>query len=246
MKSTVWLGVLCYAAGSLLTLAEGAKDDVVAAAKKLAEAPCYSWKTTIDAGANAQFRPGPTEGKTIKGGATWVQVSMRDNTAEFVVQGGKAAVKTEDGWKAASELTADGGGGGGGGFNMGRMLARQAQNFKSPAVLAEEVAAKVKDLMKTEDIYSGELTEEGAKSLMTMGFGGRRGGGNGPNISGAKGTAKFWVKEGAITKVQTHVMGTRKNQNGDDVEIDRTTTTEISAVGSTKIDLADDAKKVLQ
>jgi hypothetical protein len=131
---------------------------------------------------------------------------------------------------------------GGGGFNPSRFMVMRLRNFKSPAVQAEEIAGNTKDLTKTGDVYAGDLTEEGAKNLMT--FGGRRGGqGQPPAISNAKGTVKFWIKDGVITKYQTKVTGSMKNRDGDDMDIDRTTTVEIKDVGTTKITVPDEAKK---
>ena len=72
-------------------------------------------------------------------------------------------------------------------------------------------------------------------------FGGR-GGGNGPEISGAKGSVKFWVKDGMLFKYEIKVQG-KVSFNGNDRDIDRTTTIEIKDIGSTKVEVPDDAKK---
>jgi hypothetical protein len=114
------------------------------------------------------------------------------------------------------------------------------QNYKVPAVEAEDIAGKTKDLTKAADAYAGDLTEEGAKSLMA--FGGRRGGGQAPAIRNAKGSVKFWIKDGVLTKYQIKVEGTMKNRDGDDMDIDRTTTVEIKDVGTTKVTVPDEAK----
>jgi hypothetical protein len=103
------------------------------------------------------------------------------------------------------------------------------------------LVTKVQDLKKDGDVYSGDLTEEGAKALLTMGF--RRPGGQGP--SNAKGSVKFWIKDGGLSKYETKVSGKRQNQNGDEIDIERTTTTEIKDVGSTKVEVPDEAKKKL-
>ena len=122
-------------------------------------------------------------------------------------------------------------------------MARRLQNLKAPAAQAEELAGKVRELKQDGDAYSGDLTEAGAKSLLT--FGGRRGGGDGPEISGAKGSVKFWVKDGMLTKYETKVKGSI-SFNGNDRDVDRTTTVAISNVGSTKIEVPEDAKKKAQ
>jgi hypothetical protein len=116
------------------------------------------------------------------------------------------------------------------------------QNFKTPAAQAEDLAAKAKDLKKSDDMYTGELTEEGVKELLT--FGPRPGGGNAPPPSNAKGSVKFWIKDGVLAKYEFKVQGT-VSFGGNDVDIDRTTTLEIKDVGSTKVDVPEEAKKKL-
>ena len=71
MKRNLLIGTIALLAGSLLAADSSPKDDVVAAAKKLADKGNYSWKTTMDLGPDSQFTPGPTEGKVEKGGLTW-------------------------------------------------------------------------------------------------------------------------------------------------------------------------------
>jgi hypothetical protein len=119
-------------------------------------------------------------------------------------------------------------------------MARRFQNFKGPAAQAEDLAGKVKELKKDGEAYSGELTEDGAKSQLT--FGGR--GGNGPEVSGAKGAVKFWVKDGVLSKCEIKVQG-KVSFNGNDRDVDRTTTIDIKDVGATKVEVPEEAKKKL-
>jgi hypothetical protein len=233
MKKNILFGALILVAGSLFAADSGPKDDVIAAAKKLA-GDNYSWTQTLDLGPNSQFTPGPTEGKSEKDGYTWLSSSFQDNTTIGVTKEKKVAVKTEDGWKTAEEI-----GDGGGGFNADAFMARRLQNLKAPAVEVQDLVSKTAELKKDGDVYSGELTQDGAKSLLTMGF--RRN--NNPPTE-AKGSVKFWLKDGAITKYQTKVSG-KVEYNGESRDIDRTTTIELKDVGKTKVEVPDDAKKKL-
>lgn len=241
MKRNLLCGALVLLAGSLLAADGNPKDEVMNAAKKLADAANYSWKTTMDLGPNAQFTPGPTEGKTEKDGLTWMSMTFRDNPSEAVKKGDKIAVKTDEGWESGADLT------GQGGFSPGTFMARRMQNVQLPAAEVEDILSKVKAVTKEGDVYSAELTPEGAGSLLTRGFRGRRGGGGGqgPTTSNAKGSAKFWVKDGMLTKIETKVSGKRPNRDGEEMEIERTTTTEISNVGTTQLNVPDEAKKKL-
>jgi hypothetical protein len=242
MKKNILLGTIAMLAGSLIAADSSPKEDVIAAAKKLADQSNYSWKSTLDLGANSQFTPGPTEGKTEKDGLTWLSVSFNDNTSEGVMKGTKVVVKTEEGWKTAEE--AGGGGGGGGGFNPGTFMARRMQSLKTPAAEVEDLVSKAKEIKKDGDAFSGDMTEEGAKALLTLGGFGRRGGQAPPPPTDAKGSMKFWIKDGSLTKYEFKVSGKREIQ-GEVRDIERTTKVEIKDVDTTKLTVPEEAKKKL-
>lgn len=236
MKKSILIGVVTLMAGTLLA-AEA--DDVKAAAKKLAEQSNYSWKTTVTVPEGSQFRPGPTEGKTEKDGVTWLSMSFGDNSMEAVLKGDKGAAKVEGEWRSLSEMAS-------GDQGPGTFMARRLQSYKTPAAEAEDLAGKAKELKKDGDAFSADLTEEGAQDLLR--FRGRRGGGgNGgpPPPKNAKGSVKFWVKDGQLAKYEFKVSGTI-SFNGEDRDIERTTTVEIKDVGKTKVEVPDDAKKKLE
>ena len=226
-------------AGSLLAADASPKDDVAAAAAALGSQKNYSWRTTVEVGNNSPFKPGPTDGKTEKDGYTTLSMSFNDNTSEAVIKGTNAAIKTADnGWQSAAEALADSGGG----FNPATFIARSAQNYKTPAAEAASLAAQAQDLKAGTNGISGDLTEAGAKTLLTF----RRGGnGGGPTVTNPKGSVTFWIADGKLTKYQYHVTGT-VSFNGNDRDLDRTTTTEIKDVGTTKIEVPDEAKKKLE
>ncbi len=232
MKRHILCGAAVLATASLMAAETSPKDDVTSAAKALGEKANYSWRTTIVVPEDAPFHPGPTDGKTEKSGLTDVKLSFGDNTTEFFLKGDQAAVTSPDGgWQSLSEMDNSEG--------PGRFLVMMVRNFKTPATQAGEIAANTKELKRDGDVYSSDLTEEGARTLLTF----RRGGG--ATASNAKGTVKFWVKDGALSKYEFKVTGS-VNFNGNDRDVERTTTVEIKDVGTTKIDLPDDAKKKLE
>jgi len=214
------------------------KNDVKAAAKKLADQPSYSWlsvpRSEGTGAGGGNFRAGPTEGKIEKGGWTQTSSSFGDNKIETFMKGEKFATKREDEWKTGEDLEGD---------DRGAFLVRAMKAFKAPAAQAEDIADKVKELKKGEDgSYAGDLTEEGATALLSRG--GRGGGGNAP--TGGKGSAKFWIKDGALTKFEYNVQGTIKIRDTDEErKINRTTTVEIKDVGTTKINVPAEVKKKL-
>ena len=167
-----------------------------------------------------------------------------DNTTEAVLQGTNGAVKTPDnGWETLAELAKDtGNGNGNGGFNPNAFLARALTNYKTPDAIVTNLVDKVAALKIDGGAYAGDLTEDGAKSLLSMGR--RPGGGAGPDISNAKGSVKFWLKDGLLVKYELKVSGT-VSFNGNDRDVDRTTTVDIKDVGTTKVEVPDEAKKKL-
>ncbi len=217
------------------------KEDVAAAAKKLADQPSYSWLTTTEV-EGAQFRPGPTTGKTEKGGFTIVSQEVQDTSVVAVRKGEKAVVKTPAGWKTADELPQPGGGGGGQDPAVrAAMTGRRLLNAKAPADEIGGYADKVKELKLADGVIWGELTEEGAKELVSVG---RRGGG-GNAAKDAKGTVKYWIKDGMLSKVELKVSGKITGRDGEERNMNRNTVIEIKNIGSTHVEVADDARKKL-
>ena len=226
MKTNLLLALALVIAPALFAADLSPKDEVIAAAKKLAEKASYSWKATVVVPESSQWKPGPTEGKTEKDGFTYVTTSMGNNVIEAVMKGDKAVITDQDGdWKSASELE--------GGEGRGRFMGRLVRNFKAPAAQVAELVAGIKELKKDGDIYSGELTEEGAKAQFRMG-----------NTTNPKGSVKFWLKEGALSKYELKVTG-KVEVNGNERDLDRATTTEIKEVGTTKVNVPEAAKKKL-
>ena len=168
-------------------------------------------------------------------------------TNEVVVTGEKGAVKTATGWQSFAEASAPPPDDGNGGppFNPNMMTVYSARNVKAPAVEAKELLGMVSTLTPANGVYSGDLTEAGAKARLTPapfpGFGGG-GGGGAPDITGAKGTVKFWIKDGILVRYEYNLKGSM-DRGGNPMDIDRTTGVDIKDVGTTKIVVPDDAKK---
>lgn len=226
MKKISLINATMLLAGSLLAADSSPKDDVLAATKKLGAEANYSWKTTVAVPESAQFKPGPSEGQTEKDGVTHLTLSFGDNTTQVFMKGDKAAVSDPDGgWQALADLDSAEG--------PRRFLGRIIKNFKVPAAQAAELASATKELKKDNDVYSGDMTEEGAKAQFRFG-----------TVSNPKGSVKFWVKDGALTRFEFKVTG-KVDFNGNDFDVDRTWTIEIKDAGSTKVTVPEEAKKKL-
>jgi hypothetical protein len=216
---------LALTALAAFTVAADAKEEVAAAAKKLGETN-YTWKATVVVPESAPFKPGPTDGKTEKDGFTFVTLSFGENLSEIALKGGKAAVTDQDGsWKLASELeNAEG---------PARFLSGMARNMKTPAVAVAGLLEGAKELKKEGEVYSGEMNEESTKKQFRFG-----------EPKNPKGWVKFWLKDGVLAKMEVKVEA-KMEFNGNEFDASRTTTTEISKVGSTTVNVPADAKKKL-
>jgi hypothetical protein len=234
MKRKTVIGLASLAAVTLLAAESSPKDVVAGAAAKLAQQSNYSWKTQTEFG---NFT-GTGEGKHQKDGLVGLTMRFGENTVEAFLKGGKGAVKAGDqDWQSLTELASAAG------SEPGRrqFLLRRLQTFKAPAAEAADLAGKTKELKLEGEAYASELTEAGAKELLA--FGGRRGG-NAPEPKNAKGSVRFWVKDGLLAKYELKLQGTI-NFNGEDRDLDRTTTVEIKDVGTTKVHVPEAAQKKL-
>lgn len=227
--------VACFAVSSLALAAAESKDDVKQAIEKLKTQPNYGWTAKLEM-PGTQFTLSPTKGQTEKDGFTVITQELNENTAQAVLKGDKAAVKVEEEWKLVSELEAGAG-------NRGAWMARMLTRVKSPAEEAADLLAKVKELKAGEaGLYSGDLTEDGAKELLT--FGRRRSNAENapPAPKNAKGSAKFWIKNGMLLKFESSLEGTMTIRE-EERDIKRTRTVEIENVGKTKVEVPAEAKK---
>lgn len=240
LRKLMFGAVVCMSGVALA--APDAKDEVVSGAKKLADASNYSWKQTTEGG----FGAGEQTGKHEKDGFTLISMTFGDNAVQLAKKGDKAVIKVGDeGWKTPEELA--GAGGGDGQPNPAMFITNMVRSLKAPGDQAQETTSKLKTVEKDGDVYKATLTGEDASAAMPR-FGGRRGGGGGgapPQLQNGKIELKMWAKDGVLSKYTMHVTG-NLSFNGNDIDVDRTTTVEISDVGSTKVEIPDDAKKKLQ
>ena len=234
MNKRTLLTLATFVAGSIAAATAGPLEDINAATKALSETESYSWTTIVKVPEGTRFSPGPTYGKVTKDGMIDVKLTFGDNTTHAIIKGEKAAITNQDGgWDSASEIENSEG--------PGRFRAGMVRNIQTPSKQAAEIAATVTEWKSEDGVLSGELTKEGATELMRFR---RRGGNGGPEIFGAVGSAKFWIKDGVLQKYQYKVEGLMEFNNND-IDIDRDTTVEIKDIGSTKIEVPEAAKAKL-
>jgi hypothetical protein len=238
--------VVLLACGTVLAEDSASIGQVKAAIAKLRDQPNYTWTTKMDM-SGMRFGNRPLTGKTQKGGFTVVSQETSNSVVQAIFKGTNVCLKVEDEWQLTTEMEPPAAGGG---FNRGAFMGRMLSRTRLAADEATNLLARVNDL-KAEDggLYTGNLTEEGAKALLTFGGRGGRRGGQGsqngpPPPKDAKGTVKFWTKDGVLTKFES-VLTATMNIRGEDRETKRTMSTEIKDIGSTQLDVPPEAKKKL-
>jgi hypothetical protein len=232
MKTNIAFALTALLATPLFAADSSPKDEITNSAKKLSEQSSYSWRTTVVVPEDAQFKPGPTDGKTEKDGFTWVSMSFFDNKMEAFIKGAKGAIKQEDEWKSLEDFDKEEG--------FARFPAAIVRNLKTPTKEVADLVAGAKELKKEGEVISGDLTEAGAKNMQTF----RGPDGEGPSVSDAKGSVKFWVKDGALTKYEFKLKGKIKFGENE-FPNDRTTTVEIKDQNNAKVEVPEAVKKKL-
>jgi hypothetical protein len=226
-------------------------DDLAAAARKLADAPNYAWTATTEI-ANAPFPAMPLEGVAEKGGFTVTTRTFNGNTSQTVRKGTEVAMQNRDGeWMTMEEMRAQfaggapGGAGGQGGGQRGGGRGGWGGGMLggagNPAEVVAGLAAKIKDLKVADGALVATASGDDAAALLAP-----AGGRGGPAPGGARYssvTLKFWLKDGALAQYSTHTVGTFTLPNGDEREVDSTTTVEVKNVGTAQVDVPAAAKK---
>ena len=233
MKQTLLLGLAGLMAPALFAAESGSK--VTSASKQLGEKQNYSWTMSTKEADGSSGRLGPVDGKADKAGLTYLSFSVSDVPVEVFMKGDKGTAKALEGWQTFDDIAQTSG--------TAAAVVRFLRAYKAPVAEAAHLAEKTKELKEADGAVMGDLKEDAVKDLLLRG-GRRREGQEEPKIEGAKGSVKFWIKDGVLTKYETKVQG--KVTAGDrENEVDRTTTVEIKDAGTTKLEVPDEAKQKL-
>lgn len=224
-----------------VAMAAGAKDELRGAIAKLADSPNYGWTTKVEGG----FSAGAGEGKTEKDGTTSLAIVFGDETYQVIINGDKAAAKGIGGWASLAELERDAEEDGNG-FSVERLLSLTIQNFKTPAAQAKDFCDELEDVQKSGESFTADLKPETTKKLLS---GLRRrtaiAKGTPSEVTEPKGSVSFWIRDGALAKMELRVQGV-VSFNGKERRIDRTTTTVTTGVGSTKVIVPEECREKLR
>jgi hypothetical protein len=232
IKKTTTFLIALLTAGPLFAADTNTTSQVGGALAKLKSATNYSW-TAVTKIPNLPFEPGPVQGRAQKGGYAMVTQQFNDNTLEAVFKGDKAAVKNEGEWQNLDDAE-----------GMPAMMGGWLTASGTAADEAGKLLKNVPDLKAGDGgELDGDFTPEGATELLTY----HPRGGEPTHPKNAKGSVKFWLKDGALTKFESHLTGKvafGPDQDEQDFEITRTV--EIKDVGTTKLEVPADALKKLE
>jgi len=213
---------------------KNASAEIKGAIQQLASQANYSWTSTPKAEPKSSLtRQGPTQGQSEASGYTYFRFTLEGNAVEVALKAEKSAIKTEAAWESVQELTGD-----------RAWIARRLQDFKPPHAEAEELLKICRSIRaERSGAYAGELTSEGVRNLLLsrsrVEFLARA-------SPGAKGIAKFWLKNGMLAKYEVNLQGKiLLTDHQQEFPINRTTTVEISRIGSTQVQVPEEAKRKL-
>ncbi|HLF92786.1 MAG TPA: hypothetical protein VJB14_04950 [Planctomycetota bacterium] len=254
MKTIAILALLC---GGLRAADD--KDLVTAAANKLADAGSYTFKgeTKVESafgGAGGQQIP-PFEGKYEKEAGAHVTVGDR---GEYFRKGEKVFVKNQQqDWTELDKAQLPGAGGGQNrqrGAMAGRLMLK---NMKTPHEEVKDLPKAFKEIKKEEKsekvgekecaVYGGDLSEEGIKASPLGRMIGQLGAlGGGAANAEMSGQGRLWIDpDGNLVKFELTSRVAIEFQ-GNPIEFSMIRSSEISAVGKTKVEVPEGVKKLLE
>ena len=236
VKKALIFGFIGLLVRTLSAAESSPQDRIVSAAKQLSAQPDYSWTTTVKEGdgSSAPF-PG-LSGKAINGGPRCL-ISMTGTTSsEVYLNGQKGTAKGPEGWRTFDEIAKPGG--------FAAALVGYLRSYKAPSVECEALSRELQNVKEQKGILSGDLKGEfAAKEYMEF-FIPRYAGQDPPKITDPKGSVKFWIEKGMITKYEIDVQ-CKVTRGDQESEFHRTTTVEIKDVGTTKLEVPEGAKQKL-
>lgn len=238
-----------------LILAFAAQEDIEGAIKKLSDAASYSFKleTKVESD-NDRFKDmgGKVEGKFEKD----VGLVATTETSDIVRVGKSSFTRPKAIWRKEPDEQ-DGprqgppdGQPGGRGRGMGGGGPRGFQGRVHPP--HEDLAHwEMRNIHREEkeklgdaecDVFTAELTDDACKAILPFG----RMMGRGGDSSDARGTIKGYVSgDGQLVKIEAQLSVTL-SFNGNETSFKLRRTVEISALGSTKVEIPEDVKKLLK
>ena len=235
MKRIIVLGIMGFMAAVLCASAADLKSQVTKAVQQVGDKANYSWATSTKESDGRAGPLGVVEGQAEKGGVTGLNFSVSGIPVQVFMKGDKGTAKVFEGWQTFDEVAAAGG--------SAQAVIRYLRAYKAPVAECTSLIGNSKEFKETDGALTGELQPAAVKELLLMGARQKEGEAS-PKTADTKGSVKFWIKDGALTKFEVTIQGKVTSGERENV-INRTTTVEIKNVGETKMDVPADAKAKL-
>jgi hypothetical protein len=233
MNKALLIGLIGLLAPTLFAAESDLQAKVANATKQLGDKPNYSWTTAIREGDTNAVEHPPVLGKTDKSGLIYLRTMTGATATEVYMNGQKGTASGTAGWRTFDEIAKPGG------FAAG--LVHYVRSWKAPVDEVTALLGKVKDVKEVEGVLSGELKEDAVKELLEFSaptFQGQEP----PKIADPKGSVKFWIQDGMLKKYEIRVQG-RVVRGEQESPAIRTTLVEIKSIGTTKLEVPEEAKQ---
>ena len=235
MKQALLIGLIGLLAPLLFAADSEPQAKVATATRQLGDKPNYGWTTNIrDGGSNPVQHP-PIVGKTDKSGLVYLRFMDGPTPSEVYMNGQKGTVGGPTVWRTFDEIAKPGG------FAAG--LVSMLRNWKTPAAEVTDLLGKVKSVKEVEGVISVELNAEAAKPLLEFiapTFQGQEP----PRIADPQGSVKFWIQDGMLKKYELSIQG-RVIRGDQESQASRTTVVEVKNIGTTKLEVPEEARQKL-
>jgi hypothetical protein len=237
------LAALVAMVGRAQATPRDAKEDLKAAILKLSQAESYSWTiSSTNTGDTAdKFGFASGEGKTELGGLTWLR-TQETPPVEMVVKGAKTAVRLDDGWALEHDLS----GAGTVRRHPNLTAVRSLKSRSRPAAEASDLLKRAKDLStRVEGYFGSDLTPEDTKELLHKYL---RTSGRTVDVTSASGSLAFWVRDGTLTKYEVVLRGTVtfSAPKPSTWSADQVMTVTLSEIGTSRVDVPAEVKKLVE
>ena len=149
------------------------------------------------------------------------------------MNGQKGAASGPSGWRTFDEIAKPGG--------FAAAIVRFMRSRKAPVAEVTDLLWENEERQRSGGVFSGELKEDAAKELLEFSaptFQGQEP----PKIADPKGSVKFWIEDGMLKKYEVSVQG-RVIRGDQESQANRTTTVEIKDVGTTRLEVPEEAQQ---
>src|SRR5258708_18800020 len=101
------------------------------------------------------------EGKTEKGGLTYLSFTVSEVPVEVYMKGEKGTAKALEGWQSFDDISQT--------STTAAAIVKFLRSHKTPVAESATLAEKVSELKESDGVLAGDLKEDAAKELLTPG-----------------------------------------------------------------------------